>query len=61
MSANPPRLELGCQMAYFSTKDFNFGKFFKALEWKMLVYFMATWFILCLFGIAYYYSVIFCC
>jgi hypothetical protein len=31
----------GCQMAYFQTKNPNVGKFWRALKWKMLVYFMA--------------------
>jgi hypothetical protein len=31
----------GCQMAYFQTKNTNLGKFLKALDWKMLIYFMA--------------------
>jgi hypothetical protein len=33
----------GCRMVYFHT---NLGKFWRALEWKMLVYFMITWNIL---------------
>jgi hypothetical protein len=32
--------EQGCQMVYFPTKNPNLGKFWRALEWKMLVYFM---------------------
>jgi hypothetical protein len=27
----------GCQMAYFRTKNSNLGKFWRVLEWKMLV------------------------
>jgi hypothetical protein len=30
----------GCQMVYFNTKNPNLGIFWRALEWKMLVYFM---------------------
>jgi hypothetical protein len=30
-----------CQMAYFLTKNPNLGKFWRAWEWKMLVYFIA--------------------
>jgi hypothetical protein len=41
----------GCQMAYFQTKNTNLGKFGKALEWKMLVYFMVVWNVLRPFGI----------
>jgi hypothetical protein len=50
---------LGCQMLYCHTKNPNLGKFWRALEWKMLVYicydhleyFTAFWFILWPFGI----------
>jgi hypothetical protein len=41
----------GCQMAYFQTKNPNLGKLWRALQWKMLVYFMAIWSILWLVGI----------
>jgi hypothetical protein len=40
----------GCQMAYFQTKNTNLGKFLKALDWKMLIYFMYIWNILRTFG-----------
>jgi hypothetical protein len=30
-----------CQMLYFHTKNHNSGTFWTALEWKMLVYFIA--------------------
>jgi hypothetical protein len=33
-------LHQGCQMVYFQTKKCNLGKFCRALQWKMLVYFM---------------------
>jgi hypothetical protein len=32
-----------CQMAYFQTQNPNLGKFWRVLQWKMLVYFMAIW------------------
>jgi hypothetical protein len=54
----------GCQMAYFQNKDTNLGKFWRVLQWKVLIYFMAIrpilrplgifvviWYILWLFGI----------
>jgi hypothetical protein len=40
----------GCQMVCFQTKNPNLGKFWSALEWKMLVYFMFIWNILRSFG-----------
>jgi hypothetical protein len=40
-------------MVYFQTKNHNFGKYFRALEWKMLVYFMTIWYILQQSGILY--------
>jgi hypothetical protein len=40
-------------MVYFQTKNPNLGKFWRALEWKMLVYFMTIWNILRQFGITY--------
>jgi hypothetical protein len=27
----------GCQMVYFQTKNYNLGKFGRALDWKMLL------------------------
>jgi hypothetical protein len=42
----------GCQTVCFQTKK-NLGKFWSVLQWKMLVYFMDTWSILCLFVIFY--------
>jgi hypothetical protein len=35
----------GCQMAYFQTQNPNLGKFLRVWHWKMLVYFMAIWYI----------------
>jgi hypothetical protein len=37
-------------MAYFQTKNPDSGKFWRLLKWKMLVYYMAVWSILRLFG-----------
>jgi hypothetical protein len=33
----------GCQMVNFRTKNPNLGRFWRVLEWKMLVYFMPIW------------------
>jgi hypothetical protein len=30
----------GCKMVCFQTKNPNLGKFWRALQWKILVYFM---------------------
>jgi hypothetical protein len=38
-------------MAYFETKKPDLGKFWGILQWKMLVYYTAIWFILRLFGV----------
>jgi hypothetical protein len=43
----------GCQMVCFQTKNPDLGKFWRALEWKMLVYFMTIWNILWPFGIIF--------
>jgi hypothetical protein len=40
-------------MVCFQTKNPNLGKFFRALDWKMLIYFIAIWNILWRFGIIY--------
>jgi hypothetical protein len=40
-------------MLYFQTKNIHLSKFWRALEWKMLVYFMAVWNILRPLGIFY--------
>jgi hypothetical protein len=37
--------EQGCQIVYFQLKNPDTGKFWRNLQWKMLVYFMATWYI----------------
>jgi hypothetical protein len=41
----------GCQMVSFQTKNTNLGKFWRALNGKMLIYFRAIWNILRIFGI----------
>jgi hypothetical protein len=46
-------LKQGCQMVCFRTKNHNLGKFWRALEWKLLVYFMVIWNILRSFVIFY--------
>jgi hypothetical protein len=46
-------LEQGCQMVYFQTKNWNFGKVLRVWQWKMLVYFMDLWSILRPFHIFY--------
>jgi hypothetical protein len=48
----------GCQMVYFQTKNPNLGKFCRALEWKMSVYFLAIGNILRPMGIVYGHWVI---
>jgi hypothetical protein len=47
----------GCQMVCFQTKNPNLGKFWRALDGKMLIYFMANWNILRTFGIFYVHLV----
>jgi hypothetical protein len=44
------RFNQGCQMDWFQTKNPNWGKFWSALDWKLLIYFMANWNILLRFG-----------
>jgi hypothetical protein len=43
----------GCQMVCFQTKNPNLGKFWRVLQWKMMVYFIDTWSILRSFIIFY--------
>jgi hypothetical protein len=38
-------------MPYLLTRNPDFGKFWRVLKWKMLVYYMVIWSILQLFGI----------
>jgi hypothetical protein len=37
-----PTLKQGCQMVCFQTKNPNLGKFWRVLQWKIMVYFMDT-------------------
>jgi hypothetical protein len=49
-------LETNCffvHQVYFQTKIRNLGKFWRVLQWKMLVYFMDNWSILRPFKISY--------
>jgi hypothetical protein len=43
----------GCQNVWFQTKNPNLGKFWRALDWTILIYFSAIWNILAPFGIFY--------
>jgi hypothetical protein len=49
----PTARKQGCRMVYFLTKNRYLGKFGRALEWKILVYFMPIWNMLWHFGIFY--------
>jgi hypothetical protein len=40
-------------MVCFQTKNINLGKFSRALDWEILIYFMAIWNILWTLGIFY--------
>jgi hypothetical protein len=44
-------LNQGCQMLYFQTENPTLGKFWKAMKWKIFVYFTDIWSILRSFGI----------
>jgi hypothetical protein len=44
-------LQLGLPDGLFSNKNTNLETFWRAFEWKMLLYFMIIWNILWLFGI----------
>jgi hypothetical protein len=44
-------------MVCFQTKSTNLGKFWRALDWKMFIYFTAIWNILRTLGIFYDYLV----
>jgi hypothetical protein len=43
----------GCQMVCFQNKNPNLGKFWSALDWKLLINFMAIWNILLRFATFY--------
>jgi hypothetical protein len=53
------RQRQGCQMVYFQTEDPNLGKFWRALQWKLLVCFMTIWSILRPSGLFYCHLVYF--
>jgi hypothetical protein len=36
-------LSQGCQMVYFQTKKPNLFKFWRVVQWKRLIYYMASW------------------
>jgi hypothetical protein len=44
-------LQRGCQMVYFQAKNPTLGKFLRALDFKLLMYFIAVWNICQTFGI----------
>jgi hypothetical protein len=46
-------------MVYFQTKNWNWGKFLRALKWKVLMYFVDSWSILRPFDIFYGHLVYF--
>jgi hypothetical protein len=48
-------LDQGCQMVHFQTKNPNLGKFWRAFDWEMLIYFLAILAILRTFGIFYHH------
>jgi hypothetical protein len=50
-----PPCNQGCQIVSFQTKNPNLGKFWRALDWKLLIYFMVIWNILHTFGIFYHH------
>jgi hypothetical protein len=52
-SVHPDCVNQGCQMVCFQTKNPKLGKFWRALEFKKLVYSMVIWSILRPFGIFY--------
>jgi hypothetical protein len=43
----------GLPDGFFQTKNPNLGNFLRALDWKMLIYFMVMWNILQTFGLFY--------
>jgi hypothetical protein len=47
------RWKQGCQLVHFQTKKSHLGKFWRVLQWKILVYFIAIWSILRSIGIFY--------
>jgi hypothetical protein len=65
--AKPNSVLQACQMALFQTKNHDLSKFWRVLQWKVLVYyiyvqlvyFTAIWYILWPFGV--FYGVLVCC
>jgi hypothetical protein len=53
VNLRPSAATQGCQMVCFQTKNPNFGKFWRVLEWKMMVYFIDSWSILRSFVLVY--------
>jgi hypothetical protein len=53
MVGNSSALRQGSQMVCFQTKSPDLGKFCRALDCKLLIYFMAIWNMLWTFGIFY--------
>jgi hypothetical protein len=51
--------EQGCRMAYFQTKITNLGKFWRVLQWKMLVSYSHFGIFVCNFGVFYGHLVYF--
>jgi hypothetical protein len=47
------RVNQGCQMVHFQTKNPNLSLVWRAFEWTMFIYFMTNWSILWPFGIIY--------
>jgi hypothetical protein len=45
-----------CQMVYFETKNSNLGIFWRALDWKILLNFIAVW---CLYFMSIRYFISF--
>jgi hypothetical protein len=52
-------LHQGCQIVHFQTKDSNLGKYWRVLQWKMLIYFISIWYSLRTFGIVFGHLVYF--
>jgi hypothetical protein len=52
-----PNVDQGCQMVCFQTKNPNWGKFWRVLQWKMMLYFMDTWSIFTVFCYMYFMDI----
>jgi hypothetical protein len=60
----------GCQMAYFQTRNPDLGKFWRILQWKMLIYLMTIWsiirqfnlFVVCILMVVWHiFTLLVCC